>query len=152
MHEPSGVASIRVIIRYSRFPTIFHCKDPTFKNILPFNARGILWESFREVTVKRSRADVGVTPGIEIVPSPSVCEANQGDFTVISSKKWLHLRLNYWKGATNRNRNSGKRILLLGIYIWSLCQRQLCVKCRINCPVVFAWLNERQAVRHHIIR
>lgn len=85
MHEPSGETSIRFIIKCTRFPTIFHCKDPTFKNISPFNARGILSASFREVTVKRSRADVGVTPGIELVPSPSVCEADQGDFMLIPS-------------------------------------------------------------------
>lgn len=85
MHEPSGETSITFIIRCTHFPTIFHCKDPTFKNILPFDARRILSESFREVTVKRSRADVGVTPGIELVPSPSVCEADQGDFIVIPS-------------------------------------------------------------------
>lgn len=85
MHEPSGETSIRFILRFTRFPTIFHCKEPTFKNILPFNARGILSASFREVTVKRSRADVGVTPRIELVPSLSVCEADEGDFIVIPS-------------------------------------------------------------------
>lgn len=149
MHEPSGETSIRFIIRCTRFATIFHCKDPTFKNISPFNARGILSESFREVTVKWSRADVSVTPGIELVPSLSVCEADEGDFIVIPSSNWLHRRLNYWKGETNRN--SGKRILLLGIYKWSLCQRQLCVKFRINLSSSFCvikWETGRQPPYH----